>query len=296
MSRRLRFIPPGGALVEVTCRTFQGRYLLKPSRAVNDTVLGVLGRAQRKYPVDIHAFVFMSNHYHLLISVADAQKMAQFMGYFNSNLARELGRIHGWRDKFWSRRYQAIVVSDEDAAHEQRMQYLLSQGVKEGLVAHPADWPGANTVHALLDRSDVLTGRWRDRTREFQAHISKGDDRVFFSRERVYLTPLPCWNSQSPTWIRRRVEELIQLVLEQHASLDPGEIPDPEPTQQPIKMKRSAAPLFHCATRKMRKSLYKAYLWFVAAYRIACEELKAGNLQAAFPPGSFPPPRPFIPA
>ncbi len=91
MARRLRFIPPNGALVEITCRTFQGCYLLKPSPVVNDMVLGVLGRAQRLYPVDVHAFVFMSNHYHLLISVPDAQRMANFMRYFNSNLAREIG-------------------------------------------------------------------------------------------------------------------------------------------------------------------------------------------------------------
>ncbi|HBL26308.1 MAG TPA: hypothetical protein DD490_05670 [Acidobacteria bacterium] len=31
MSRQLRFIPGGGALVEVTCRTLQGRLLLCPS-------------------------------------------------------------------------------------------------------------------------------------------------------------------------------------------------------------------------------------------------------------------------
>lgn len=296
MSRRLRFIPLGGALVEVTCRTFQGRYLLKPSPAVNDTILGVLGRAQRKYPVDIHAFVFLSNHYHMLISVPDAHRMAKFMGYFNSNLARELGRLRGWDEKFWSRRYQAIVVSEEDLAHEDRMKYLLSQGVKEGLVAHPADWSGASTVDALLNRSSTLTGRWRNRTREFQSHISKGETRVYMNTERVHLSPLPCWSDRGPKWIAQRISELIEMVLEEQGDCAVGELPDPEPTQRPARVKRSAAPLFHCATREMRKLLYEAYLWFVATYRQACEELKAGNLEAAFPSGSFPPPRPFVPA
>jgi hypothetical protein len=62
MSRHLRFIPAGGALVEVTCRTVQGRLLLCPSPQLNDIILGVLGRAQREYPIDIVAYVFASNH------------------------------------------------------------------------------------------------------------------------------------------------------------------------------------------------------------------------------------------
>ena len=73
MSRHLRFIPDSGALVEVTCRTIQGRLLLCPSQQFNDTILGVLGRAQREYPVEIVAYVFASNHYHLLLRVDHAK-------------------------------------------------------------------------------------------------------------------------------------------------------------------------------------------------------------------------------
>lgn len=295
MARRLRFIPPGGALVEVTCRTFQGCYLLKPSPAVNDAILGILGRAQRLYPVELHAFVFMSNHYHLLISVPDACSLARFMGYLNSNLARELGRLRGWRDKFWSRRYQAIVVSEEDAAQIGRLKYLLSHGVKEGLVGHPAEWPGATAVDALLKGKTSLSGRWRDRSREFQAHIAAGNNAVYYVEERVSLTPLPCWASRSGKWIGTRVNELIDLIIEEAPEGDPGKLPDPDPMERPAKLKHSPAPLFHCATRQMRRLLYEAYLWFVTAYREAAEQLRAGDFEAAFPAGSFPPPRPFVP-
>ena len=44
MSRGLRFVPEGGSLVEVTVRTAQSRFLLRPSPALNEIVLGVLGR------------------------------------------------------------------------------------------------------------------------------------------------------------------------------------------------------------------------------------------------------------
>jgi hypothetical protein len=49
MPRGVRFVPEGGALVEVTVRTDQSRMLLRPSHVLNEVVLGVLGRAQRRY-------------------------------------------------------------------------------------------------------------------------------------------------------------------------------------------------------------------------------------------------------
>ncbi|MEE8367729.1 MAG: hypothetical protein V3S30_05385 [Thermoanaerobaculia bacterium] len=63
MSRQLRFVAPGAGLFEVTTRTVQGRFLLKPSKELNTIILGVLGRVQQLYPVEIHAFTFLSNHY-----------------------------------------------------------------------------------------------------------------------------------------------------------------------------------------------------------------------------------------
>src|SRR5262249_51371648 len=135
MSRRIRYLPPDGSgLVEVTCRTVQGRYLLTPSNELNEIILGALGRAQELYPVGICAFAFASNHVHLLLRVESTRQLALFMGHFNSNLAREAGRLVRWREKFWGRRYQAIPISDEEAAQVERLRYVLAHGCKEGLV------------------------------------------------------------------------------------------------------------------------------------------------------------------
>lgn len=57
MARDLRYVPPG-SLVEVTCRTIQGRFLLRPSRELNEIVYGILGRAAEKRGAagaDLHA-------------------------------------------------------------------------------------------------------------------------------------------------------------------------------------------------------------------------------------------------
>ena len=102
MGRPLRFIP-ADCLVEVTCRTLHGRFLLRPSRDLNEIVLGILGRAVNRYLVGVCGFVYLSNHSHLLLRPADAEQLARFMGFVNGNLAKEAGRLHRWRERLWAR-------------------------------------------------------------------------------------------------------------------------------------------------------------------------------------------------
>jgi REP element-mobilizing transposase RayT len=116
MGRPLRFITGGGDLVEVTCRTIQGLFLFRPSPMFNQILIGVLARARRLHPVGISALVCLSNHFHLLLEVPDAKRLADFMQYVNCNLAREVARLTGWRHKIFATRYRAIPVSNEEAA------------------------------------------------------------------------------------------------------------------------------------------------------------------------------------
>ncbi|HEX5719898.1 MAG TPA: hypothetical protein VF179_27335 [Thermoanaerobaculia bacterium] len=132
MSRPLRFIPEEGALVDVTCRTIHARYLLRPDLELDDILLGVRSRAQRLYPVDISALFVASNHYHLLLWVPDAKRLADFMGHFQANVAREVARLRKWPGKVWSWRYEGIVISDEPAAQVDRLRYVLANGGQGG--------------------------------------------------------------------------------------------------------------------------------------------------------------------
>jgi transposase IS200 family protein len=190
--RPLRFIPHPQTLVEVTTRTIHSRLLLRPSPQTNEIFLGVLGRALALYPVGIVAATCLSGHYHLLLVVDCAKDLTAFMRHFNSNLAREIGRVVKWRDKFWSRRYRAIVVSDEEAAQVERLQYVLSQGVKEGLVEKAGQWPGVHCLKALLE-GVPLVGQWFDRTREYAAQQRNENFKRLdcATSYQVQLSPLP---------------------------------------------------------------------------------------------------------
>jgi hypothetical protein len=126
--RHIRFIPENGSLVEVTVRTFQSCFLLRPSLTLNKLIAGVLGRAQDKYPVLCHAAVFLSTHFHLLLTVDNAERLADFMEYVNTNIAREVNRLYNRKGSVFGHRYHAILVSNEEAAQVERLRYLLAHG------------------------------------------------------------------------------------------------------------------------------------------------------------------------
>lgn len=302
--RRIRFVPTDGALVEVTCRTLHGAFLLKPSPTVNEIILGTLGRAQRKYGVRCCAFAFLSNHFHLLLEVDDARQLARFMGYLNSNLAREVGRIAQWRERFWSKRYQAALISGEEAAQIGRLKYVLAQGCKEGLVRRPQDWPGVHASRALLGQ-ETLQGIWIDRT---QQHIARKanrncESRDFTTPEVVQLSPLPCSRHLTSEVYRERIRELVEEIVADARTArgtEPVARPEATASDEPLghhelsaEQRSPKSPFCHAASSLARKPLEEAYRWFFAAYRNAAEHLKRGE-PAEFPLGSFPPALPFV--
>jgi hypothetical protein len=301
MARPLRFIPPG-SVVEVTLRTVHGRLLLRPGRQLNELVVGVIGRAQRKYGMKIHALAVLSNHGHLLLSPESPQQLARFMEYLAGNVAREVGRLHDWREKLWSRRYRAIVVSDEENAQEARLTYVLAHGVKEGLVERPQHWPGVHCAHALLSGC-ALEGTWFDRTAEYEARRRR--ERVagarFASSEQVAFSPMPCWATLEDEEYRKRVAAIVDRIVEQGRTQREGRpvlgrraILAQNPHDKAIQSERSPAPPVHAATREIRIMLRQAYWRFVDAYREAAHCLRCGDRLARFPPGAFPPPGPCL--
>ncbi len=196
-------------------RTVHGRLLLRPSTAVNDLIVGVIGRAQKKYAMRVHALAVLSNHAHLALSPDSPQQLAAFMDFVAGNIAREVGRLHDWREKFWARRYRSIIVSDEEDAQVARLVYILGQGVKEGLVERPQQWPGVHCAQALLDGVD-LEGTWFDRTAQYEARRRRDDKTAadFATAERVVFTPLPCWAALEPAAYQQRVAALVDRIIE----------------------------------------------------------------------------------
>ena len=272
---------------------------------VNETVVGVLGRAQRLTSMSVIDVSVMSNHLHALVFAEDARQLASFMGHVDTNLSKEIGRLHGWPGTLWDRRYRAILVSDEEEAQVARLKYLLAAGVKEQLVERAIDWPGVHGARALT-RDHELRGWWFDRTREFAARRrgERPGRYEYATEETLVLDPLPCWRHLPIAEYRRRVKELIREIerearVERRAKgrecLGAEAVMETEPHPRPERLDRSPAPQFHAWRRQVRKEMWEAYAWVVAAYREAAERLRISDREAPFPEGTFPPGLPFVP-
>ena len=306
MSRPLRHVHPGGSRFEITTRALQSRYLIPTGEHFRSIAVGIMARAKELYPVDLYAFGGLSSHLHILLGTADVDKLAGFMGFVNSNLAREANRIVGWKEKFWGRRYRAIEIGDEEAALVGRLRYVISHGPKENLVLRCRQWPGLQCIDALTE-GKPLEGFWHDRSLEYEAKRrgKELDPETFITHYTLKLDPLPCWRHLPEEEIRRRIQEIVDDVDAQTArrvvlngvSLPSAEaIRKQDPHKIPEYTKTSPAPAVHAASKAVRKQMKEAYRLFVEAYREAAASLRAGNLNAKFPPGCFPPPQPFIPA
>jgi len=303
MAKDLRYIPPN-SLVEVTNRTLHARFLLRPSHQLNTIIEGAIGRAQRRYGMRIVAYVWMANHFHMLLLPKDAKQLSRFIGYLQSKVAKEAGRLHDFREKFWARRYRGIVVSDEDEVHVARLRYILENGCKEGLVDSPKQWPGASTTKALLTGKPI-EGLWFDRTKEYNARRSGKTFRKldFADQETITLTPLPQWRDlpehKRQAEIRAMVRE-IEAEAEQRVKetgrppLGVNAIYQQQPHARPANSKRSPAPRFHAKAGHVRRALERGYQRFHTAYREAAGKLREGATGVEFPWGSFPPPAGFV--
>jgi len=296
MGYPLRWFVPR-VVYEVTTRTIQERFLLRPSAEARDLILGVLGRGLALYPaVALYAFAFLSNHGHLMISSTDGEQLAQFIGYVNGNIAREMGRLHGWRGPFWGRRCRPIPILDDDALVG-RLKYILAQGVKEGLVVRPEAWPGATSTAGLL--GERLVGRWVHRDLETRA-LRRGqpvDPHEFTVYHDVPLTPLPCWQHLERSKQLEHVQSLIEDVVAGARSVH-GEtvrgceaVLRDDPHHRPASAARGPAPACHAVSRSLRLAFRAMYRNFVDAFRRAAATAAAyidPSTTALFPPGSYP--------
>jgi len=304
MPRKIRYVPRPKSLVRITCGTIQGRDLFRPGPQFNDLFLGILGKAQRDCEVEIHAVSALSNVFHLLLTVDDAQQTADFMRNFKSKLALETNRLTGWQGTVFERRYEMTVVTGEDAAQVECLKHVLAQPVQAHLVERIEDWPGVHSMPAVLE-GKPLTGHWFDRSQETAAR-SRGEEYgrlQYATAETVILSPIPCWAHLSDDEYRARVASLGEDIEAEGAVareetgtqvLGAETILARDPLYRPEKLARSTAPLVHAATKAARKAFSDAYSWFVKAFRDAAEKLRRGDRAAPFPIGSFPPALPFV--
>jgi putative transposase len=100
--------------------------------------LGLLREGSRRCSVEVHAYVLMPNHVHVLATPANADAMPRMMQWVGCNYVRWFNDCNGRTGTLWEGRYRASAVE-----HERYlltcMRYIELNAVRAGIVGAAAD-------------------------------------------------------------------------------------------------------------------------------------------------------------
>jgi putative transposase len=259
----------------VTNRCEQEQLLLLPKGRVNQLVREWLARAYAFVGggVELYAFVFLSNHFHMLMRDTEGS-LARFMCYFESNLARAVNRELGRHGRFWGREYDDVIV-DGNEAFLDRYAYVLCNAVKAGLVERAAEWGGVSSLGTTLG-GGMLRVSALNRTRLHNAtrREQKVDRRDFIEKLEMPVMVPPMWAKLAQGEVARCLEEMVSAGEAEFRARRAGKralgmqaVLRQRPTDRPVDPSFRPKIRFFCKDPWRRKELLAAYRGFVAAYR-----------------------------
>ncbi len=249
-------------------RTNESRLYLRPSKELNEAILAILGRALARHNVRLHAFVFLSNHWHALVTVPSGKALSGFLRDVHSGVAKAAQRINGVKGKVWQGKKATVIPVLDDEAQLRRLRYLLAHGTKEGLVASPTLWPGLTSARALLGE-EALSGTWIDHKRLRELRRSRPDPHPteYITEYPIELAPLPVHEGLSAEAIVDEVRTMVAEIEAEHPGphLGVDAVLAQDPQSEPRTTKRGTiAPLVHTTSDELRNA-YSPCVSVVAA-------------------------------
>jgi len=95
--------------------------------------------ALKKRPVSLHAFVLMSNHYHMIVSTPDAN-LDQFMEFFNRKLSQRINELSRFKNHKFSNGYKWTIIDSSNYLYS-IYRYVYQNPVKANLCQLCFDYP-----------------------------------------------------------------------------------------------------------------------------------------------------------
>jgi putative transposase len=118
-----------------------------------ETFLGMLEDHARRFKVAVHAYVLMSNHFHLLATPEDATGIPQTMQAIGRQYVRYFNRRQQRTGTLWEGRYRSTLIQAERYLLA-CMVYIDLNPVRAGMVADPAQYPWSSHAHYVGRRTD----------------------------------------------------------------------------------------------------------------------------------------------
>ena len=130
--------------VFVTSRVEEGLPIVQ-SFIMNFIIWGILARAKTLFDISICHFVFLGNHFHMLLVVKNPDHLPAFVGYVKQETAHAINHLMGREKKtIWCDGYDSPVILDwRDIIR--CIQYIYVNPVKANLVKTIKDYPGVSS-------------------------------------------------------------------------------------------------------------------------------------------------------
>jgi putative transposase len=135
----------------VTIRCNNKDWFDLPLSVVWEICLKGLKRAHHVVPVDIQAFVLMSNHYHLLIWTPNAD-LDKFMFEFNRFLSLEIRTQTGRINRIFGDRYKWSLIQN-DSYYFTVEKYIYQNPLAAKIVSRCEDYPYSTLYYVVKNLS-----------------------------------------------------------------------------------------------------------------------------------------------
>lgn len=111
--------------------------------------------ASQKYQIDIHAWVLMPNHVHLLVTPICDSGVSRMMQSLGRHYVRDFNRRHGRSGTLWEGRFRSSLVQAEDYFMICQ-RYIELNPVRAGLVSDPAKYHwSSHRTNAYGEKSSI---------------------------------------------------------------------------------------------------------------------------------------------
>ena len=101
--------------------------------------LETLGEALQRYNCQLHSYVLMTNHVHLLVTPLASYGISHMMQAIGRKYVQCINRIYRRSGTLWEGRYKASLI-DSDAWLLTCMRYIEMNPVRAAMVSHPGEY------------------------------------------------------------------------------------------------------------------------------------------------------------
>ena len=288
MARPLRNSDPS-FFRHIIMRTDEARLWMVPSREMEELLGGIVARYQEILGIEIFAYCFLTNHFHLLIR-APRSNTDEFMENVNREIARRVNWLNKRQGKFWGRPYEDKQVPREVDIVAVLL-YITTNCVHHGLVHSSSKWPGLSSYEQCFSLEP----------RKFCFHHhSAGEGEEKETHHFLKLTSIPEFSFLNPLERAEKLKLLIEekttrIIIERKEkgshgffgvqavkAQKPGEIP------HDVAHSSRASGYSKCPETLREHRLQKRER--TSQYRHASMRFRLGDMMVEFPPHSYKPP------